>query len=222
MEALAAGVPVMAFRECGGFVELLNDRDFGHLIPFGDLEVLVATIVSVCRQPENERAAKRALRISLTKERFNFGKYAFNLLQLLRKGTEAVSVIVPNYNYAEYLEARLASISNQSYPICELIVLDDASTDHSMAVLTAFREKTGIDWKLIAGDTNSGNVFRQWKRGVEAASGDLVWIAEADDFSFSGFIERLAGVFARHPDVSFAFCDSVAVDRDSPVMYEGY
>ena len=75
MEALAAGVPVMAFRECGGFVELLDDRDFGHLIPFGDLEVLVATVISVCRQPENERAAKRALRISLAKERFAFRKY---------------------------------------------------------------------------------------------------------------------------------------------------
>ena len=83
-----------------------------------------------------------------------------------------------------------------------------------MAVLTAFREKTNIDWTLIASDTNSGKVFRQWKRGVEAASGDLV--------RFSGFIERLAGVFARHPDVSFAFCDSVAIDRDSQVIYEGY
>jgi glycosyltransferase involved in cell wall biosynthesis len=222
MEALAAGVPVMAFRECGGFVELLDDPDFGQLIPFGDLEVLVATVISVCRQPENEREAKRALRISLAKERFDFRKYAFHMLQLVRKGTEAVSVIVPNYNYAEYLEARLASISNQSYPICELIVLDDASTDDSMAVLSAFRERTGIDWKLIAGDTNSGNVFRQWKRGVEAASGDLVWIAEVDDLSFSGFIERLAGLFARHPDVSFAFCDSVAIDRHGQVMYEGY
>ena len=91
----------------------------------------------------------------------------------------------------------------------------------SMAVLTAFREKTNIDWKLIASDTNSGNV-PPVESGVEAASGDLVWIAEADDLSFSGFIEHLAGVFARHPDVSFAFCNSVAIDRDSQVMYEGY
>ena len=88
MEALATGVPVMAFDECGGFVELLDNQHFGHLIPFGDLEGLASSIITVCEQPDNERKAKRALRVFLTRERFNFRNYAFSLLQLVRKGTK--------------------------------------------------------------------------------------------------------------------------------------
>lgn len=222
MEALAAGVPVIAFEQCGGFVELLDNQDLGHLIPFGDLDALVAAVVSICQRPDEERQVKRSLRISFASERFNFNEYAFSLLRMLRKRTEAVSVIVPNYNYAGYLEDRLTSIANQSYPIRELIVLDDASKDESMTVLSAFREKTGIDWKLIANDTNCGNVFRQWKRGLEVAKGDFIWIAEADDLSFSGFIERMIDMLTQHPNASFAFCDSLATDADSHVIYEGY
>ena len=42
-----------------------------------------------------------------------------------------VSVIVPNYNYARYLKWRILSIAEQTYPIYELIILDDASKDGS-------------------------------------------------------------------------------------------
>ena len=42
-----------------------------------------------------------------------------------------VSVVVPNYNYGKYLRKRIESIIKQTYPIYELIVMDDASTDGS-------------------------------------------------------------------------------------------
>ena len=44
-----------------------------------------------------------------------------------------VSVVVPNYNYGRYIKKRIDSILKQTYPIYELIVLDDASTDDSIA-----------------------------------------------------------------------------------------
>ena len=46
-----------------------------------------------------------------------------------------VSVIVPNYNYAKFLRERIDSIIHQTYPVYELIVLDDCSTDNSVEVI---------------------------------------------------------------------------------------
>ena len=63
-------------------------------------------------------------------------RYVQDLLHTLG-GFVRVSVVVPNYNYARYLKARLATIFDQSYPIYEIIVLDDASTDDSLPVIEA-------------------------------------------------------------------------------------
>ena len=46
-----------------------------------------------------------------------------------------VSVIVPNYNHARFLEKRLSSIANQSFRDIEVILLDDASSDNSREIL---------------------------------------------------------------------------------------
>ena len=46
-----------------------------------------------------------------------------------------ISVIVPNYNYANYLKWRILSIAEQTYPIYEMIILDDASSDNSKTVI---------------------------------------------------------------------------------------
>ena len=46
-----------------------------------------------------------------------------------------VSVIIPNYNYGKYIARRIDSVVRQSYPIYELIILDDCSTDNSVNVI---------------------------------------------------------------------------------------
>jgi glycosyltransferase involved in cell wall biosynthesis len=77
------------------------------------------------------------------------------------------------------MPGRLASIFAQSYPVHEVIVLDDASTDDSVAVARA----TAASWQRdVVIDTrvrNSGSVFAQWRRAAERATGEWLWIAEA-------------------------------------------
>ena len=92
----------------------------------------------------------------------------------------SVSIIVPNYNYACYLNVRIASILNQSYTNYELILLDDASTDNSVEILEKYKDNPHVS-HILVNEKNSGSPFQQWAKGISLARGKWIWIAEADD-----------------------------------------
>ncbi|WP_029037680.1 glycosyltransferase family 2 protein [Salinimicrobium xinjiangense] len=99
-----------------------------------------------------------------------------------------VSVILPNYNHALYLQERMDSILNQTYRNFELIILDDASTDQSHEILEKYRDHEKVTQFLI-NRINTGSPFVQWKKGLELARGEIIWIAESDDSCESNFLE---------------------------------
>ena len=104
-----------------------------------------------------------------------------------------ISVVVPNYNYAKYINKRIDSIVRQTYPIYELIILDDCSTDDSVEVIEKKIEKIKVKYpelkvRFIKNEKNSGKAMRQWRKGFELAKGDYIWIAEVDDLSSREFL----------------------------------
>ena len=115
-----------------------------------------------------------------------------------------ISIIVPNYNHAPFLRQRLQSIADQSYDNIELIILDDASTDDSRAVIRATLEELGLKARLEVNKVNSGNVFGQWRKGLDLAKGELIWICESDDFCEPDFLMHLVPYFADQ-SVNIAF-----------------
>ncbi|TRB05406.1 glycosyltransferase [Agrobacterium tumefaciens] len=115
-----------------------------------------------------------------------------------------VTAIVPNYNHAKYLPQRIESILNQTYPLIDVIVLDDCSTDNSREVIEAYVNKYPTRIKSVLATKNSGNVFRQWQKGHSQATGDIVWICESDDFCEPTFVERAIRAF-RDPSVMLSF-----------------
>lgn len=123
-----------------------------------------------------------------------------------------VSVILPNYNYGKYISSRIDEIINQTYPISELIILDDASTDGSTEVINKkIKEiaKTHPDLviKTRNNKMNSGNVFSQWQKGIKLATSDYIWIAEADDVSKPTFLETAMSGF-NHERVVLSYTNS--------------
>ena len=115
-----------------------------------------------------------------------------------------VTVIVPNYNHARFLPEQLNSIYRQTYRNFEVILLDDASSDESVSVLKKYASLHSDRTICHFNETNSGGVFYQWKRGLEIASGDLIWIAESDDFCSPDFLSELVRFF-RNNAVMLAF-----------------
>ncbi|WP_017931046.1 glycosyltransferase [Robiginitomaculum antarcticum] len=131
----------------------------------------------------------------------------------VKRDIASVSVIVPNYNYAEYLEERLGSIFHQTVKPAQIIFLDDASPDNSVAVATELLSHQDIPFQIIANDENAG-VYKQWIRGFEAATEDWIWIAEADDRCEVDFIEKLLALTDDETNIVYAESKRIGGDGE--------
>ena len=128
-----------------------------------------------------------------------------------------VSVIVPNFNHAKYLRQRLETVYNQTYKNIEVILLDDASTDNSRDILMEFYRAHKHNTRCIFNEKNSGGVFNQWQRGIDAAAGSLIWIAESDDYSDENFLESLVDAFTDDA-IQLAFVRSEFIEENVKIF----
>ena len=119
-------------------------------------------------------------------------------------GWPRLSVVVNNYNYAQYLPEALGSVIRQMIEGDELIVVDDGSTDGSSALLRQFARDYGI--RLIE-QANCGQMGTV-RTGIDAAQGDVVVLLDSDDYFLDGYLQRLRDIYAANPDVSFVFANA--------------
>lgn len=113
-----------------------------------------------------------------------------------------LSVIVPNYNHAQYLPRCLNALLTQSVQPQEIIVVDDASTDNSVEVIQEFARKHPAV-KLLQNDRNRG-VMETTNRGIDAASSEFVYLQAADDETLPGFFEKSLQLLAQHPQAGLS------------------
>jgi glycosyltransferase involved in cell wall biosynthesis len=85
------------------------------------------------------------------------------------------SVIINNYNYARFLRAAIDSALSQTYQNCEVVVVDDGSTDNSREVIESYDRRVKAVYKCNGGQGSALNA------GFEASSGDLIIFLDADD-----------------------------------------
>ena len=155
--------------------------------------------------PVKSAAKSALLRFSMTRGKSSTQPVSFWKVSTQKNFSPLVSVIVPNFNHAPFLRQRLETIYAQTYKKFEVILLDDASTDSSRDILKEFHAKHADNTRLVFNEKNSGSVFKQWQKGIEAARGDLIWIAESDDFSAENFLSELVPAFADDA-IELAFC----------------
>jgi glycosyltransferase involved in cell wall biosynthesis len=87
-----------------------------------------------------------------------------------------ISVIIPNYNYAQYLDQAIHSVLKQTYRNLELIVVNNGSTDNSLEVLDKYRNQIILIDQENLGQSGARN------SGLSLAKGDLIAFLDADDF----------------------------------------
>lgn len=129
----------------------------------------------------------------------------------------SVSVIVPNYNHSPFLRERIDSVLNQTFQDFELILLDDSSSDNSREIINSYKANSHVT-HIVLNEKNTGNTFLQWKRGIELAQGEYLWIAESDDVANSEFLKVLVTELQHCQEAVIAFCHSQMIDSQSRPM----
>ena len=220
MEALDALTPVIAFTKSGGSAELLS-KEGGVLVNKMTSKAFASALIKLINNPEKLNQLGHEGK-KIVDDEFSFRKYLFDLATLAQTDLKRISVVVPNYNYDQYIEERLQTIIDQSYPIYEVIILDDSSTDNSVNVINEFIKNQVIDCKFIVNADNSGNVFKQWTKGVDLSAGDYVWIAEADDLAEADFLEEIIRPLTDDKAIVLSYCQSMQVSESGKILCPDY
>lgn len=131
-----------------------------------------------------------------------------------------VSVIIPNYNHAPFLGQRIDSVLNQTFHDFELILLDDCSKDDSRNILLQYSTHPKVS-HCVLNEENSGSPFKQWKKGIDLAKGDWIWVAESDDHCEPFFLQRVFAFIEQSKlDVGLVYAQSMDVDQDNKFIQD--
>ena len=116
-----------------------------------------------------------------------------------------ISVVVPAHNAERYLAATIESIRAQTVNVVEIIVVDDGSTDNTVAVA----RRAGV---IVLEQSNAGvSVARN--RGIDVASQPWIALVDADDLWEPDKLERQWRSLTAAPQASFSFCDYSQFDE---------
>jgi len=121
-----------------------------------------------------------------------------------------VSIIVPSFNQGRFIRRTLESILSQDYRPLEVIVIDGASTDDTVAILREFSIAPELQWV----SERDGGVVEAVNKGFARARGEIGAIQSSDDFYLPSAVAAGVTALQSNPSLAFAFGDIAKVDAD--------
>ncbi len=130
-----------------------------------------------------------------------------------------VSIITPTYNSAKYIAETIQSVQNQTYSNWEMLIVDDCSTDETLAIV---KEKSEVDSRIkwFKLDKNSGPGLAR-NKGIENAKGDFMTFLDADDIWFPTFIENSIKTI-KEVNIPFVFSSYKRSDEELNFVYSDF
>ena len=130
-----------------------------------------------------------------------------------------VSIIVTNYNYADYIQDCLQSVSLQTYPDVECIVIDDCSSDDSVERIERFirSDTSPIRFTLIRHESTRGQ-YAAFRTGVQQATGVFVSFLDSDDLLLPDFVSEHVRVHLSCPPVAFTSSNQYQIESRGQVI----
>ncbi len=123
-----------------------------------------------------------------------------------------VSVIIPAYNCAKYIEKCVETIENQTYNNIEIIICDDCSTDNTREILMDLESKYS-NIKILHNKTNLKAAATR-NKCIKNANGNFIAIQDADDYSDQCRIEVQVDFLMRNPDIDYVSSSAIIFDEN--------
>lgn len=111
-----------------------------------------------------------------------------------------ISIVIPNYNHAVWLEQAIESALSQTSAPDEVLILDDGSQDHSPEILKKYQGQKNV--RVIFGAENKGTNYRI-NEGLQLAKGDFVLFLAADDFLHPTLVADYRSFLNKYSDIGF-------------------
>jgi glycosyltransferase involved in cell wall biosynthesis len=128
------------------------------------------------------------------------------------KKSALVSIIIPSYNAGKYVQGAVDSALSQTYRNCEVIVVDDGSTDGTRVLLEPYMRGGKIDYLY---QKNRGLAAAR-NAGIKASKGEYIALLDADDRFLSHKIESMVYFLSTHPECSACYHDVYHFREDNP------
>ncbi len=125
-----------------------------------------------------------------------------------------ISIVIPNYNHAQYLGNALNHALAQTHPACEIIVIDDCSTDNSIKLIKSYMAKSPLI-RLIQNHKNMG-VIHNINLGLQEAKGTYVLLSAADDWIEPNLLAIASDAFNQAPSAAFFSSAAWYVNEEHP------
>ena len=122
--------------------------------------------------------------------------------------TPLISVLLPVFNAEEYIQEAIQSILQQSCSDFELIIINDGSTDHSLAIIKTFTDK-----RIVLIDQPNKGLAAALNTGAAICKGNFIARMDADDISFPDRFQKQLNYLEKHPAISVVSSAVIYIDE---------
>ncbi len=129
-----------------------------------------------------------------------------------------LSVALCTYNGEKYLLKQLESIFNQSYPINEIVISDDASADGTLKIIKDFQITHPGNVLLYCNDNKLG-AKKNFAKAISKCTGDIIFLSDQDDIWYFNKVEETIKKFEKEPNLELVFSNGILIDdNDNPLL----
>lgn len=211
LEAMASGVPVLAFDH-GGASELIEHGVTGYLARPGDIPDLKHGL-DYCYEYRERLGGNGMEAVKKWDWRSAVEKVAGVYRLALQPEPEGVSVVIPTYNYADKVERAIRSAIEQTHKAVDIIVVDDGSDDDTESVVRNIISETGDPTIKYIKQDNSGVAIAR-NRGASEARGKYICCLDADDALKPQFLEVCVAELEADVTLGIAYTGLTAIKPD--------
>ncbi len=132
-----------------------------------------------------------------------------------------VTIVMATYNGSAYIDEQMQSFLEQSYPLSEVLIFDDGSSDDTVEKVEKFIGEHNLNdiWKIVRNEKNLGYAdnFRQ---GIVAATGDYIFFSDQDDIWLETKVEEMIAQMEADNNIKLLCCtfDVLKSSEDAPAI----